>query len=60
MEVFLHLWDELDDLSAACRHLATSAASELFDGAAPLVAGASALGVWVLDGLYRHLLRLAA
>jgi hypothetical protein len=60
MEVFLHLWDELDDLSGACRHVATSAASELLERAAPVVAGASALGVWVLDGVYRHLLRLAA
>ena len=60
MEVFLHLWDELDDLASACRHVATSAASELADGAAPLLASASALGVWVLDGLYRQLLRLSA
>jgi len=60
MEVFLHLWDELDDLVSACRHAATSAASELVDGALPLVAGASALGVWVLDGLYRQLLRFSA
>jgi hypothetical protein len=60
MEVFLHLWDEIDDLVNACRHVATSAASELVDGAVPLVAGASALGVWMLDGLYRQLLRLSA
>ena len=60
MEVFLHLWDEIDDLVSACRHVATSAASELVDGAVPLVAGASALGIWVLDGLYRQLLRLSA
>ncbi|HEX4618811.1 MAG TPA: hypothetical protein VH135_03730 [Steroidobacteraceae bacterium] len=60
MEVFLHLWDELDDLSAACRHLAASVASELLEGAAPMVVGASALGVWLLDGLYRELLRFSA
>jgi hypothetical protein len=60
MEVFLHLWDELDDLVSACRHLAASAASEFTDGVVPLLAGASALGVWVLDGLYRQLLRLSA
>jgi len=60
MEVFLHLWDEIDDLVSACRHVATSAASELVDGAVPLVASASALGVWALDGLYRQLLRLSA
>jgi hypothetical protein len=23
MEIFLNLWDELDDLAHACRHLAT-------------------------------------
>ena len=60
MEVFLHLWDELDDLTHACRHVAACVASEVVEGAAPLLAGASALGVWVLDGLYRHLLRLSA
>jgi hypothetical protein len=60
MEVFLHLWDELDDLTAACRHVAASAAAEVFEGAAPVVAAASAVGVWALDGLYRQLLRLSA
>jgi hypothetical protein len=59
MEVFLHLWDELDDLSGLCRHLATSTASELLEGAAPLVAGAAALGVWLLEGANRALLRLS-
>ena len=60
MEVFLHLWDELDDVVSACRHVAAAAASELADGALPLAASVSALGVWVLDGLYRQLLRLSA
>jgi hypothetical protein len=60
MEIFLHLWDELDDLSGACRHLATSTASELLEGAAPLIAGASALGLWLLEGANRALLRLSA
>jgi hypothetical protein len=60
MEIFLHLWDELDDLTHACRHLAASAAAELLAGAAPVVAAASAAGVWVVDGLYRQLLRLSA
>ena len=60
MEVFLHLWDEIDDLVSVCRHVANSAASEIVDGALPLMAGTSALGVWVLDGLYRQLLRLSA
>ena len=60
MEVFLHLWDELDDLTGVCRHLATSAAAELLEGSAPLLAGAAALGVSMLDGMYRQLLRFSA
>ena len=60
MEVFLHLWDELDDLAHACRHVATSVASEFVEGAAPAVAAASALTFWALDGFYRQLLRLSA
>ena len=28
MEIFLNLWDELDDLAGACRHIATSFAVE--------------------------------
>ena len=59
MEVFLHLWDELDDLASLCRHAATAAASELLDGATPLVASAAALGVGLLAGASR-LLRLTA
>lgn len=37
MEIFLNLWDELDDLAGACRHVATSAAIELVSSARPLV-----------------------
>ena len=59
MEIFLHLWDELDDLASVCRHAATSTASEILDGAAPAVAGAAALGLVVLEGASR-LLRLSA
>jgi hypothetical protein len=36
MEIFLNLWDELDDLAGACRHIATSAAVELTSVARPL------------------------
>ncbi|HEY2276597.1 MAG TPA: hypothetical protein VGH61_13930 [Steroidobacteraceae bacterium] len=60
MEVFLHLWDEIDDLTHACRHVATSVASELVEVTAPAITAALALGVWALDGLYRQLLRLSA
>jgi len=59
MEVFLHLWDELDDLASLCRHAATSTASEFLDGAAPLLASAAALGVGLLAGASR-LLRFTA
>jgi hypothetical protein len=49
MEVFLHLWDELDDLAHACRHLATAAAVEALAGAVPIMtAAASALWVYLM------------
>ena len=41
MEFFLHLWDELDDVVSACRHLATETAGEVLSSAAPLIATAS-------------------
>jgi hypothetical protein len=58
MEVFLHLWDELDDLTHACRHVATAAALEALAGAAPIMTAASALYVYLMWGTYRQLLRL--
>jgi len=36
MERLLLVWDELDDWSGACRHLAGSAVSEVVEFAAPL------------------------
>jgi hypothetical protein len=39
-EFFLHLWDEVDDVAGACRHVATSAAVEVL-AAVPLIAAAS-------------------
>ena len=36
MEIFLNLWDELDDLAGACRHIATSFALEAAELARPL------------------------
>jgi hypothetical protein len=36
MEIFLNLWDELDDLVGACRHIATSFALEASALARPL------------------------
>src|SRR6202040_1513586 len=41
MEFFLYLWDELDDVAGACRHVATSTALEIATAAAPLIAAAS-------------------
>ncbi|HUL17957.1 MAG TPA: hypothetical protein VLV29_01720 [Steroidobacteraceae bacterium] len=37
-ESFLQLWDELDDVLCACRHLATCAAAETLATAAPFIA----------------------
>jgi hypothetical protein len=53
MEIFLHLLDELDDVAGACRHVARCAAEEAAALSAPLVAGASALGVWLLLPQFR-------
>jgi len=49
MEIFLNLWDELDDLAGACRHIATSVAVEAAALAGPaatllLTAAAAPLG----------------
>jgi hypothetical protein len=38
MEIFLNLWDELDDLAHACRHIATSFALEAAALTRPLAA----------------------
>jgi len=50
MEIFLNLWDELDDLAGACRHIATSTAIELAYVARPfatvLVTTAAASLAW--------------
>ena len=49
MEFLLLWWDNLDDLTHACRHLATSAVSELAEAAtAPFAAGLSAMSAWLL------------
>ena len=51
MEFLLLWWDDLDDLAHACRHLATSAFSELAEAAssaAPLSSSLSALATWLL------------
>lgn len=40
-EFFLHLWDEADDMYCACRHVASSVATETLSIAAPLLAAVS-------------------
>ena len=48
MEFLLLWWVDLDDLTHACRHLATSAITELAAASAPLATGLSAAGAWLL------------
>lgn len=48
MEFLLLWWDDLDDLAHACRHLATSAFSEVAESTATLASGLSAMAAWVL------------
>jgi hypothetical protein len=63
MEFFLHLWDELDDAAGVCRHVATSAASEITAAAAPLIAAASEVllaGAATLLLAHQHLPNFAA
>jgi hypothetical protein len=56
MEIMLLLWDELDDWTHACRHLATTAISEVADVAAPL-ATALIAGTAAFWGSFRELLQ---
>jgi hypothetical protein len=48
MEFLLLWWDELDDLTHACRHVATSAVSEVAHLAAPVGTLATTALAWVL------------
>jgi hypothetical protein len=48
MEFLLLWWDDLDDLTHACRHLATSAISEVTATAAPFVTSLAAACAWLL------------
>jgi hypothetical protein len=49
VERLLQLWDELDDLVGACRHVALSTADEVASLAAPIAAAASALTAGLLS-----------
>jgi len=53
MEIFLNLWDELDDLVGACRHIATSTAIELTAMARPAATLAVTLAAAPLGWLLR-------
>jgi hypothetical protein len=48
MEFLLLWWDDLDDFTHACRHLATAAFAEVAAASVPLVTGLSAAGAWLL------------
>jgi len=43
MEIFLNLWDEIDDFTGACRHIATSFAVEAAALSRPVAASLIAL-----------------
>jgi hypothetical protein len=51
MEIFLNLWDELDDLVGACRHIATSFAIEAAALARPAATAFLAVAAAPLDWL---------
>ena len=54
MEIMLLLWDELDDWAHACRHLASTALSEVADVSVPLATSlvSVSLALW---SMARHL-----
>jgi hypothetical protein len=53
MEIFLNLWDEIDDFAGACRHIATSFAVEAAALSRPMAASLLALAAtplaWILS-----------
>lgn len=48
MEFLLLWWDDLDDLAHACRHLATSAFSEVAESTATVASSVAAVAAAVL------------
>lgn len=48
MERFLLLWDDLDDMSAACRHMTVCAMDEVAELSGAVAAAASAFALWLL------------
>jgi len=54
MEFLLLRWDNLDDFTHACRHLATSALSEVADAAkTPFATATTFMTTWLLLALHR-------
>jgi hypothetical protein len=51
MEIFLNLWDEIDDFAGACRHIATSYAVEAAALSRPMAASLIALAAAPLAGI---------
>jgi len=43
MEFLAYLWDDLDDLAGACRHLAVNALTETLETAVPFIAATSGI-----------------
>jgi hypothetical protein len=43
MEFLAYLWDDLDDVAGACRHLATAVITETLAPAGPFIAAASGM-----------------
>jgi hypothetical protein len=63
MEFLAYLWDDLDDLAGACRHLALSALTETLETAVPFIAASSAILLACAAALLlagQHLLYTAA
>jgi hypothetical protein len=48
MERFLLIWDDLDDISAACRHVTFSAIDEVGQISGALSGAIAAFAVWLL------------
>ena len=48
MEFLLHLWDELDDLTAACRHVTVATVDEMAQLSGAVTTALTAFAVWLL------------
>jgi hypothetical protein len=48
MEFLLHFWDELDDVAAACRHVAVSTVDEVAEISGAVSAAVTAFAIWLV------------